>query len=207
MKINFLKTGRFLLKSALLLSLSLSVINCSKDDDPAPTPPAVLALLQDPFPGYLTTSGFNQKVTNLIDESSYGERGFSFIPTANGKMTAIVAKMPSVNTDPNIRVTIWDKTAGTVLRTELVNITSANIEITKAIPALDLVKDKEYFFTFNNNDRYKHERTDGSSTTYPMTVGDIKITGFAWISTTEQVMPTNSILNYMSGDCSFKFQK
>ena len=207
MNTNFLKTGRFFLKSALLLSLSLSVTNCSKDDAPAPAPPAVLAPLQDPLPGYLAASGFNQKVTNFIDEGSYGERGFSFIPTVNGKMTAIVAKMPSINTNPNIRVTIWDKVAGTVLRTEMVTITAANIEIVKTITTLDLVKDKEYFLTFNNNDRYRHDRTDGSATTYPITVGDIKITGFSWLNTTEQLMPTNSVTNYISGDCSFKFQK
>ena len=207
MNTNFFKTRKLFLKLALLLSFSLSVTNCSKDN-PAPLPVApVLATIQDPLPGYLTISGFGEKVTNVIDESVNGERGFSFIPLTNGKITAIVAKMPSVNANTGMRVTIWDKTANAVLRTEIIDITTANTEVTKTITALALIKDKEYFFTFNNNDRYRREKTNGSDASYPITVGDIAITGFSFINGSSQTMPTNSISNYMSGDCSFKFQK
>jgi hypothetical protein len=199
MKTSLFTARTSILKVALILLLALSLTNCSKDDDPAAIEE------QNPFTGYLTATGFNEKTTELIDEPAFGERGFSFIPLATGKITAIVVKMPTAH--PEMRVTIWDKAAGTVIRSEIINITTAKTEITKVIAPLDLIKDKEYFFTFNNNDRYRRERTDGSSTTYPITVGDIKITGFSWINGTEQVMPGNSVLNYISGDCSFKFQK
>ena len=204
MKINFLKTGRFLLKSALLLSLSLSVINCSKDDAPAPAPPAVLAPLQDPLPGYLAASGFNQKITPSINGTDY-EDGYSFIPLVNGKMTAIVVKIPDARL--GMRVTVWDKVAGTAIRTETFDVPTANVEATKSITALDLVKDKEYFITMNTNDWYKRSKTNDASVTYPFTVGDIKITSYSYKNGTAQVIPDTSASAFYSGDCSFKFQK
>ncbi|WP_309608665.1 hypothetical protein [Flavobacterium sp.] len=205
MKTNFLKTGKFLLKLALLLSLSLSVTNCSKDDDPVPTPvEPVLAPLQDPLAGYLTATGFSQKTTNQVNISDY-EFGYSFIPLVNGKMTAIVAKIPDVRL--GMRVTVWDKVAGTVLRTETIDIATAGVEVTKQITALDLVKDKEYFLTFNSNDWYDRRKTDGSIVTYPFTVGDIKITSYSFVGGTTQTIPNAPQNTYYAGDCSFKFQK
>ena len=204
MKTNFLKTGRFLLKSALLLSLSLSVINCSKDDAPAPTPTAVLAPLQDPLPGYLAASGFNEKITPSINGTDY-EDGYSFIPLVNGKMTAIVVKIPDARL--GLRVTVWDKVAGTVIRTEAIDVATAGVEVTKQITALDLVKDKEYFITMNTNDYYEYSKTDNTAVTYPFIVGDIKITSYGNKYGTAQVMPLNQELRFYAGVCSFKFQK
>ena len=204
MNTNFLKTGRFFLKSTLLLSLSLSVINCSKDDAPAPAPPAVLAPLQDPLPGYLAASGFNQKITPSINGTDY-EDGYSFIPLVNGKMTAIVVKIPDARL--GLRVTVWDKVAGTVIITETVDVATAGVEVTKQITALDLVKDKEYFITMNTNDWYEYRKTDNTAVTYPFIVGDIKITSYGNKYGTAQVMPLNQELRFYSGDCSFKFQK
>lgn len=205
MKTNFLKTGKFLLKLALLLSLSLSVTYCSKDDDPAPTPvQPVLAPLQDPLPGYLIASGFNQKTTNFIDSGDY-EFGYSFVPLVNGKITAIVAKLPGARL--GMRVTVWDKMAGTVLRTESIDVATAGVEVTKQITSLDLVKDKEYFFTMNSNDWYDRKKTDGTNATYPFTVGDIRITSYAYADGAAQVIPNIVIASYYAGDCSFKFQK
>ena len=196
---------KYLTKSIVFLTLLIFTFSCSKDDAPAPETPAVLAPLQDPLPEYLAVTGFDQKVTEIIDEPSYAERGFSFIPLINGKITAIVVKMPSVN-NTGMRVTIWDKIANAVLRTETINITTANTVTTKTITALDLLKNKEYFITFNSNDRYKREKTNGSNATYPIAVGDILITGFSYQNGLSQSMPIYSVSNYMSGDCSFKFQ-
>ena len=204
MKINFLKTGRFLLKSALLLSLSLSVTNCSKDDAPASTPPVVIAPLQDPLPGFLIASGFNQKTSNFINSVDY-EFGYSFIPLVNGKMTAIVVKIPDASL--GMRVTVWDKLAGTAIRTETFDVTTANVEVTKQITALDLVKDKEYLITMNTNDWYRRSKTNDAAVTYPFTVGDIKITAYSFKDGTAQAMPVTSISSNYAGDCSFKFQK
>lgn len=193
-KINFLKI-------LFLFTIGVFLTNCSKDDDP---PAEVLAPLQDPLAGYLTATGFNQKTTNNINNGDY-EFGYSFIPLVNGKMTAMVVKLPDVRLA--LRVTVWDKAAGTVLRTETLDVPTANIEVIKQITALDLVKDKEYFLTFNSNDWYDRRKTDGTAVTYPFTVEDIKITSYSFITGTVQAMPISPQTTYYAGDCSFKFQK
>jgi hypothetical protein len=181
-----------------VLIFFVTITSCKKDKDP------VLAPEQNPLAGYLAASGFDQKVTSQMNLGDY-EFGYSFIPLVNGKMTAIVAKIPDVR--PGMRVTIWDKTAGTVLRTELIDITSSGVEATKAITPLDLVSGKEYFITFNSNDWYDHRRTNSANVTYPFTVDDIKITSYSFISGSAQLMPNAPQLSYYAGDCSFKFQK
>jgi hypothetical protein len=189
-------TSKKVLKISLLLCISLSLVNCSKKDDPIAE--------QDPLSGYLKAAGFDQKVTNYVNSADY-EFGYSFIPLVDGKITAIVAKIPAVQN--GVRVTIWDKTAGTVLRTESIDFATADVEVVKPINALALTKDKEYFITFNSNDWYEHKKTDGTNATYPFTVGDIKITGYSYKSGTTQTLPNVNPTNYYAGDCSFRFQK
>ena len=181
-----------------VLFLFVTIASCKKSKVPAPAPE------QNPLAGYLAATGFDQKSTANTNAGDY-EFGYSFIPLVDGKMTAIIVKIPDIRTA--LRVTIWDKVAGTILRTETMDITSSGVEVTKTISALDLVKDKEYFITFNSNDWYDHRKTDGSATTYPITVGDIKITSYSYKSGTAQAMPNTPQLNYYAGDCSFKFQK
>ncbi|WP_394759040.1 hypothetical protein [Flavobacterium sp.] len=189
-----------------LVLLTFFAFSCSKDEDPvpAPVPPVVLAPLQDPLAGYLAASGFDQKLTNQVNLGDY-EFGYSFIPLVNGKITAIVAKIPDVHAA--MRVTIWNKATATVLRTETIDIVTAGVEVTKTITALDLVQGTEYFITFNSNDWYDHRKNDSSNVTYPFTVGDIRITSYSFASGTAQVLPSSPQLSYYAGDCSFKFQK
>ena len=186
---------------SICFAISIMLSSCSKDDEPVAV---VLEPLQDPLSGYLVATGFNQKVSNLINIADY-EFGYSFIPLVNGKMTAIVVKIP--DTKLAMRVTVWDKVAGTVLLTETIDVPTANVEVVKQITALDLVKDKEYFLTFNNNDWYDRRKTDGSAVIYPFTVGDIKITSYGFKSGTAQAIPNSIQTTYYAGDCSFKFQK
>jgi hypothetical protein len=186
-----------------ILAIAISSISCSKDDESTPVPVVVIPE-QNPLAGYLAASGFDQKLTNQVNLSDY-EFGYSFIPLVNGKMTAIVAKIP--DTHVGMRVTIWDKVAGTVLRTETIDVATAGVEVAKAITALDLTKDKEYFITFNSNDWYDHRKTDNTAVTYPFTVGDIKVTGYSFRTGTAQAMPNTPTTTYYAGDVSFKFQK
>jgi hypothetical protein len=186
------------LLKVLLIGLGLTLSNCSKSSD-SPAQPT-----QNPLAGYLAASGFDQKTTNQINVDDY-EFGYSFIPMVNGKMTAIVVKIP--DSRAGMRITVWDKVAGTVLRTETIDIPTAGVEASKDITPLDLTSGKEYFLTFNSNDWYDRRRTDGSNVTYPFTVGDIKITSYSFISGAAQNMPNSSQLSYYGGDCSFKFQK
>ncbi len=187
-----------------ILLISIFTISCSKSDDTPVAPAPVVYAEQDPLAGYLTACGFSEKTDNFINAGDY-EFGYSFIPLVNGKITTIVAKLPEARLE--MRVTIWDKVAGSVLRTETIDVTTANVEATKTITALDLVKNKEYFITMNSNDWYRRGRTNDTSTTYPFTVGDIKVTSYAYKLGTAQVIPSTSILTNYAGDCSFKFKR
>ncbi len=186
-----------------ILVTSIIIISCSKDD-PAPTPvqPVVIAPEQNPLPGYLIATGLSQ-ITPNVNSSDY-EMGFSFIPLVNGKITAVVVKIPDARLA--MRVTFWDKTTATPIRTQTFNFPTAGVELTQPISPLDLVKDKEYMISFNTNDWYEHKKPTGNAV-YPVTVGDIKITGYSFIIGTAQVMPTISPTTIYEGDCSFKFQK
>ena len=187
---------------AIYIASSPLLVSCSKDD---PATPTVLAPLQDPLLGYLKATGFDEKSSAEID-SWDNEHGISFIPLVSGKITAIVLKSPVVLS--NIRVTVWDKSDGRVLRTEYIDAPVAGLEAVKQIIALEIVKGKEYFFTLNRNDWYYRSRNIRKAVVYPFTIGDIKITSFAIKNgTTEQVMPTTPINDGFFGDCSFKFQK
>ena len=204
MKNQILKVLKKTSQLALVLLLAVSIANCSKDDAPAAqsNPPAAAAE-QNPLAGFLTASGFNQATTTLTSVNG-AERGLSFRPLVDGKMTAIVIKTPFART--GIRVRIWDKTNGNLLRTEGVDIATANVETTKVIEALNLIKDTEYIICFNVNNIYVHEKTNGSDAAYPFTIGDIKVTGY-YQGQANDGIPTASVLKFYSGDCSFKFQK
>ena len=189
----------------ILLSLGLVVTSCSKIDDPVVAPlPVVVAPLQDPLAGYLAASGFNQVTTSIINDS-FSEIGYGFTPSVNGKITAIVVKIPDANAA--LRVTIWDKATGGILRTETLNVTAANNEITKTINSLDLIQNKEYVISMNSDDYYIHSKTDGSNAAYPFIVGDLKITSYLIRDGNQQLIPNSSRVSGYIGDCSFKFQK
>ena len=192
-------------KTISIFAFSLLLISCSKNDESvAVTSINTIAPEQDPLQGYLLASGFNQTTTNRINQGDI-ETGYSFIPLVNGKMTAIVVKIPDTN--PTLRVTIWDKTTSSIISTEILNINSANTEIIKPIIPLDLIKDKEYIISMNTNDHYRRTKNDNSNATYPITVGDIKITGCPGNIGTSQTFPTIEPVDRYLGDCSFKFQK
>jgi len=122
-----------------------------------------------------------------------------------GKINAVVVKLPAVNS--NLRVTVWDYATKTVIRSETVNVGSANTEIVKSIPELVLEKDKMYFISMNSNDWYKKNKPDNSNTVYPVTAGNIVFSEYRWVSGTAQNWPTNVSSNYNAGDLSFKFQQ
>lgn len=94
-----------------------------------------------------------------------------------------------------------------VLRTVTIPTVAIDIEITKSITALALTKDKEYMITMNGNDWYDHEKADQSDTTYPVTVGNILVTGYGYFGGTDQTYPDSFELSYYAGDLSFNFQQ
>jgi hypothetical protein len=106
----------FALFAITLFASSILFISCSKKDEPIVTP--TQAPEQNPLAGYLAATGFDQVTSNNINLIN-SEFGLSFKPLVNGKITAFVVKIPDVNA--TLRMTIWNKTAGTVLKTETIN--------------------------------------------------------------------------------------
>ncbi len=195
MKTNFLKTS-------ILIAFAFVTFSCSKSSNDATTP--VVYPEENFLDGYLTSSNFNQATVNKINQTDY-EFGNEFTPLVKGKITVLKVKLPDVRTD--LRITIWDKVAGTALRTETVNVATANTLLAFDINDLELIKDKVYAITMNSNDWYDRRKTDGSSATYPLTIGNIKINNYLWINGTTATYPTNVALTYYAGDLSFNFQR
>lgn len=182
-----------------LLIITLSAVSCSSsDDDNSPKFTA-----ENPLEAYYTKTGFST-VSNFINSGDY-EFGLAFTPTVKGKINAITLKLPASN--PSVRVTIWDFASKTVLRSETVNVVTADVGVTKEISELALDKDKKYLITMNSNDWYKKSKADNSNTTYPIVVGNITIHEYRWLSGTAQTFPTNVSSSYNAGDLSFEFQQ
>lgn len=182
----------------ILLTAALA-ISCSSDDkDNTPK-----FETENPLAAYYTTTGFSS-VSNFINSGDY-EFGLAFTPTVKGKIKAITLKLPATN--PTVRVTIWDYTAKTVLRSETLNVATADVEVKKEISELLLDKDKKYMITMNSNDWYKKNKSDLTNATYPVVAGNITFNEYRWISGTGQIFPTNVSSNYNAGDLSFDFQQ
>ncbi|MGG5207359.1 hypothetical protein ACQWU4_00330 [Chryseobacterium sp. MIQD13] len=186
----------------IILNSVFLITSCSKDDDEQVPEPIVYAE-ENPLNKYHENAGFDT-TTNFINSGNY-EFGLAFYPNVKGKINAITIKLPDAN--PNLKITIWDYTAKTVLRTEMVNVSAANTLMTKAIEELALEKDKKYMITMNSNDWYKRTKPDNSDAVYPITAGNIKFLEYRWMSTSAQAFPTNVSLNYNGGDLSFNFQQ
>ncbi len=183
-------------KLAMLVAFAAVLTSCSSNDKSYEK--------EDFLDGYLIASGFNASSTNFINSGSY-EFGLEFTPLVTGKITTLKVKLPDVNSA--LKITIWDKAAGTPLKTETVNYATANILTVFDVEDLALIKDKQYAITFNSNDWYKRNKADSSNATYPMTVGNIKIDAYKWVSGSTQTYPTNISNNYYAGDLTFDFQQ
>lgn len=182
-----------------LLIITLSAA-CSSDDDKDNTPKFET---ENPLAAYYTATGFST-VSNFVNSGDY-EFGLAFTPTVKGKIKALTLKLPATN--PSVRVTIWDYASKTVLRSETLNVATADVEVKKEISELALEKDKKYLITMNSNDWYKKNKADNSNVTYPIVAGNITINEYRWLSGTAQTFPTNVSSSYNAGDLSFDFQQ
>ncbi|KOP40089.1 DUF4082 domain-containing protein [Flavobacterium sp. WLB] len=184
-----------------ILSASILSVSCSSNDDDKDNTPTFET--ENPLAVYYTQTGFNT-VTNFVNAGDY-EFGLVFTPTVKGNIKAITLKLPAANSA--VRVTIWDYAGKVVLRSETVNVATADVQVTKEISVFALEKDKKYMITMNSNDWYKKAKADLTNTVYPITAGHIIFNEYRWISGTSQTFPTNVSANYNAGDLSFDFQQ
>ena len=182
----------------IVLVATVFTVSCSSDKEDKPT-----FKTENPLDAYYTATGFTT-ITNFINSGDY-EFGLAFTPTVKGKIKAITLKLPATN--PSVRVTIWDYTAKSVIRSETLNIATADVQVSKEISELALEKDKKYMITMNSNDWYKKNKADNSNVTYPIIAGNITFIEYRWISGAAQTFPTNVSANYNAGDLSFDFQQ
>ncbi|MFH6998197.1 hypothetical protein ACHRVZ_09705 [Flavobacterium sp. FlaQc-57] len=182
-----------------ILLISISAVSCSSDDkDNTPK-----FNVENPLATYYTQTGFST-VTNFLNSGDY-EFGLVFTPTVKGNIKAITLKLPATN--PTVRVTIWDYASKTVLRSETLNVATADVQVTKEISVLALVKDKKYMITMNSNDWYTRSKADKSNAVYPIVAGNITINEYRWLAGTTQTFPTTVSADYNAGDLSFDFQQ
>lgn len=185
-------------KNLFAILISVLATSCSSDDDNTPK-----FKTENPLAEYYTKTGFTT-VSNFVNSGDY-EFGLAFTPTVKGKIKAITLKLPAAN--PSIRVTIWDYTTKTVLKTETLNVEKADTEVKKEISELALEKDKKYLITMNSNDWYKKNKADNSNVVYPIVAGNITINEYRWFSGKDQTFPTTFSSSYNAGDLSFDFQQ
>ena len=192
------------IKLLIILLIASFTHSCSKDDEKILAPIPVVYEEENPLTRFLTTSGLDQQ-SYEVNGLSNQEAGFSFRPTVKGRINALVLKSHRTYIT---RVTIWNKLTETVLRTELVNINVANADVIIQIPPLELEINKEYFISINNKYWFERYRTDAGVINYPISAGNISITGCRRIHDgINQTFPSQALTNSYKGDCSFKFQR
>ncbi len=199
-----LKTTIIRRMTLLLLSgIGLFSTGCKKDN-PAPAPAPIVYPEQNPIPAFRTAAGFNQQMNAVINNAD-NEFGIRFTPTVNGKINSVIVRIPG--TRAGLRVTIWDAATQAILRTETIDVTTAGTEAVKIITPVQLLKDNEYVISMNSDDWYYRTRTNNSAATYPVTAGDIKITGYGYTNGPAQKYPAGFTVFSFAGDLSFYFQR
>lgn len=194
------------IKTAIVLLFGIFLImSCSKKD---PAPDIKMYPEEDPLVQFLIKAGFINKSSGWQSFGNY-EMGFTFKPLVNGKINALVINIPFAT--PSLKVTIWDVTTKLAIRSETVNVKSAEIDMTTIITPVELIKDKEYLISMNSDSYYIHSSNlfNPANANYPITIGNISIlkTNSSPNATNTSIYPSVIILNQYSGNCSFKFQQ
>lgn len=189
--------------STLLIGIALFT-SCSKDrDDPAPK----IYPEENPLALYLQSSGFLQKTVDYVNFSTNYEFGYRFKPNVKGKINAVTFKIPANKT--NVRVTLWDVATKTPLKTVTIPNAPANTEIKQSMESFAVEPNTEYLISYNGNSWYHRTKSDNSNVVYPISAGNISITGYNYdpSTITAQTYPVSDALSYYGGDLSIVFQQ
>lgn len=162
---------------------------------------------EDPLPGFLNATQFNQDETPYLDKPAE-EIGFAFRVAEFGHISSVLVKIPDTVATGTIRVTIWDKASATPIHTAVVPVPNANVIVAYPIGQIPLQKDTDYAITMQTTDWFNRRRFDISAMPFPVVSGNIIITGSGFGPGDGQQMPTNLTRpNYYDGDVSFIFQR
>jgi|SRR6218665_165301 len=188
---------------ALMLTL-FSIVSCSDDDQLVTTAPIAFAE-ENPWIGLLQETNLGHTTLSYIDDNNYYDMGIAFIPLVKGTINSFVIKIP--DNHENVRITVWDRATAMVLRTEYIDILTANTDTKLEITPLLLEKDKEYVVAITSDDYYMLFQENGSAVSYPVTIGHIKVTGGTDQMANGQQMPEFYTANAISGIVTFNFQQ
>lgn len=193
---------------SILIILSIVLFSCNKNEDN----PAQSKIYpeENPIAEFITATRINE-FGAIVNTSSTSpkEIGFSFKPLVSGNLNSVFLRIPDIG--DSVRITIWDVATRFPIYTgdnikNLSNKASGNIFI---INPIKLIKNKEFMITMNTTSYYEYRRNDYSNINYPVTNGNILITGFYYAITPNgnRVFPLNSYQNLFQGNVSFNFQR
>jgi len=192
------------MKIFAIAALATVAMSCDKEDI---FPTINYYPQEDPLPGFLSTTQFNQEETPYIDKPAE-ELGFAFQVAEFGHISAVIVKIPDTVATGTVRVTIWDKALATPIHTVEVPVPNANESVAFPIGQIEMQKGKDYAITMRTTDWYNRRRFDISAMPFPVVSGNIIITGSGFGPGDGHQMPTNlSRPNYYDGDVSFIYKR
>jgi hypothetical protein len=194
----------------VLFSFFLMIISCSNEDVNIETMAESLELPVDtnftdenPLPTFLSATRYNEHQVLCSNTRVFDEVGFKFKTLEKGIVNSLIVKIPIVNS--NLIVTLTDSYSNQVIRTESLNVITANTPTLKNIVPLELEKNKTYYITMRTNNYYKRFRSDFSQPQYPVSVGSITIITPVTTAFSPDGVSFGGSGNFYSGDCSFTF--
>lgn len=137
------------------------------------------------FSNFLADNTMNVTVTANPNNNIF-EYGLRFIVTRKGRMVKVGSRLPKAGI---YRISIWDIATKTVITQQYVYQLTGNVQAWADIPALALTANKEYFISIISDNWNEAYPKVGSTITYPITKGSLKVLAFA---TTIQPMITSA---------------
>jgi hypothetical protein len=186
------------LKATILILLVFFASACSKDESETP----IVYGEENPLFAFLSRMPNIHSYDDALEGTT--QMGYIFKPTVKGKINSLTVKIPAINSA--LKVFIWDKATIALLRTETINVTTANTDIVKVISPLTLEKDKEYLISIYTDDYYFHSTNNSSEVPYPIIAANIQILGTR--SGYGELFPqAGGSSNGYTGDIGFNFQR
>jgi hypothetical protein len=126
-----------------------------------------------------------------VSQSTTAEEGLLFSVAKNGKILRLGTKMPKAG---SYRVTLWDTATKTQLSQATVNQASDGVLTFSPISPVSVITGKTYLVSiWASGYVFEIYPMNNGNVIYPIISGNITITGFRWITTTQNPItyPTN----------------
>ncbi len=185
-----------------IIFTALFAVSCKKNK----TPDAVVFPEENPFYSFVSIGKYNEIII-ANNTTNNVETGYGFKPLVNGKINAIVVNIPIVT--PICKYTIWKRAlTPVILKTGLLNVTTALSEKAFAIEPVLLTKNETYFIAINSPKYFQRFIPSGiPKPMFPLTIGNIQITHIAFVTIAGAYPSSFGSGFILDGDISFNFQQ